>query len=133
MVDQLLTKLIALVLIAGAGVIPLLERDTDDLLVGLLMFAGGLVLLAMLVRRTVRGGYVLGVWGPGFIDLKVSTTSVPYFVLDLVWLSFGAVWAYHAFTDPDPALPWLGRGASATILVVTVLLLVLRVRCRLRR
>ena len=132
MVDQLLTKVIALVLIAGTGVIPLLNRNTDDPLVRLLMSAGGLVLLAVLVRRTVRGGYVMGLSTPS-VDLEVSTTSVPYFVLDLVWLSFGAVWAYHAFPDPDPTLPWLGRGASATILVVTVLLLVLRARCRLRR
>ena len=127
------TQMFVLMLIAG-GVTPLLRGTTDDLLVPLLLLAGGLALLAVPVSRTVRGRYVMGVRGGyGSIDLEVSTTSVPYFVLDLVWLVLGAVWAYHAITEPDPTDPWFGRGGSATILVVTILLLVLRVRCRLRR
>ena len=117
--------------ILTAGVTGLLRGRTDDLLVTLLMLAGGLALLAVLARRTVRGGYVMGV--RRFGDLEESTTSVPYFVLDLVWLCLGAVWAYHTITEPDPTNPWLGHVRPATILVVIVLLLALRVRCRLRR
>jgi hypothetical protein len=101
--------------------------------VPLLLLAGGLGLLAVLVTRAVRGTYVMKVRGFNSVELGVSTVSVPYSVLDLGWLVFGARWLHSSLTDPPaPPDPHFDLGGPATILSVEAVLLGLRIRSRLR-
>jgi hypothetical protein len=120
-------------LLTAAGVVAILRGTADGLLPSLLLLAGGLGLLAVLISRAVRGAYVMGVRGFGSVDLEVSTVSVPYFVLDVGWLVFGARWLHASLTDPPvPPDPSFDLGGPATILSVEAVLLGLRIRSRLR-
>lgn len=119
--------------LTAAGVVAILRGPADQFLPSLLLLAGGLGLLVVLIIRTVRGTYVLGVRGVGSVDLQVSTVSVPYFVLDFGWLVFGARWLYASLTNPPaPPDPYFHLGGPATILSVEAVLLGLRLRSRLR-
>jgi hypothetical protein len=119
--------------LTAAGAVAILRGPAGGLLLSLLLLAGGLGLLAVLISRAVRGAYVMGVRGFGSVDLGVSTVSVPYFVLDLGWLVFGARWLHASLTDPPaPADPYFDLGGPATILSVEAVLLGLRIRSRLR-
>ncbi|WP_238015438.1 hypothetical protein KZZ52_44695 [Dactylosporangium sp. AC04546] len=129
---DLMIQMFATFLIA-AGAVAILRRPADGPLLSLLFLAGGLGLLAVLTTRVVRGTYVMGVRGFGSVDLGVSTVSVPYFVVDLGWLVFGAFWLHASLTDPPaPPDPYFDLGGPATVLSVEAVLLGLRIRSRLR-
>ncbi|MBO4207248.1 hypothetical protein [Micromonospora echinofusca] len=119
--------------LTAAGAAAILRDPADGLLPSLLLLAGGLALTAVPVTLAVRGTYVMGVRGFGSIDLEVSTVSVPYFVLDLGWVVFGASWLHASLTDPSaPPDPYVDLGGPATILTIEAVLLGLRIRSRLR-
>ncbi|MEV6692645.1 hypothetical protein AB0M35_14350 [Micromonospora sp. NPDC051196] len=129
---DLLIQLFATFLTA-AGVVSILRGPAEGFLPALLLLAGGLGLLVVPITRTVRGTYVMRVSGSGTVDLEVSTVSVPYFVLDLGWLVFGARWLHDSLTNPPaPPDPYFDLGGPATILSVEAVLLGLRIRSRLR-
>lgn len=83
-------------------------------------------MLAVLIRRVVRREYVFSVWSYGRVDLHVDAASVPYFVLDLVWLAFGC-WRLTGPAWLDPAFD---LGTPVIILVTVAVLAGLRIRAR---
>jgi hypothetical protein len=120
---DLLIQMFALFFLA-AGIVPLLRGSAG----GLLFLLGGAALLAVLIRRVVRREYVFSVRAPGRVDLHVDTASVPYFVLDLMWLVFGVSWLVGpGSTVPDPAFD---LGSPLIILVTVAVLAGLRIRAR---
>jgi hypothetical protein len=123
---------VGLFLVAVGGVDVYEGIVRGDLRAGLLALAAGVALLGLVVRRIVRGGYVLN---KDKLPITVSTVSVPYFVSDALFLGFGAVWLYHA---PGPIdRPWfvgggMGTGTATAFVAPAAALLFVRVWSRLR-
>jgi hypothetical protein len=118
-------QMFAMLALEGS-IVSTIRGDRDDVLGRLLMFLGGLLLVAWLVSRIVRTAYTVSTRQ---VVLSVDALSVPHFVADVAWTSLGTAWLHSSLTTPDqaqPPDPAFHYGGPAVLLGLAVALLVLR-------
>ncbi|GAB1639801.1 hypothetical protein [Krasilnikovia sp. MM14-A1259] len=118
-------QMFATLALEGA-IVSTIRGDRDGVLLRLLMFLGGLLLVAWLVSRITRTAYTVSTRQ---VVLRVDVLSVPHFVADLAWTSLGVAWLHSSLTTPDQTQPpdaAFRYGGPAVLLGLAVGLLVLR-------